>query len=83
MTCRELIDFLMDFLDGSLELAQKERFEEHLVDCHECQAYLASYQASVKAGKLAFEASTTSVPSDVPEDLIDAIRDSRQAGKRS
>ncbi len=51
MTCREVLDFLMDYLDGTLSPAQRAVFEEHLAVCRSCVAYLHTYQQTVKLGK--------------------------------
>ena len=43
MTCRELIDFIMEYLDGELPQEQRSVFEEHLKLCPPCLEYLESY----------------------------------------
>ena len=83
MTCREFIEFLMDYLDGVLPEAEHRRFEEHLVDCHECQTYLETYRETSAATTLVLGEPEDPVPADVPEDLIKAILDSRDPGRRS
>jgi predicted anti-sigma-YlaC factor YlaD len=69
MTCREVVEFLMDYLDGQLSVAEQAIFDEHLGECCECVAYLHTYQKTIKLGK--------SVCHDpdlaVPEELIQAI----------
>jgi len=54
MTCRELVEFLMDYLDGQLSEPERLRFEEHLGECPDCVAYLATYREAVRLGKKAF-----------------------------
>lgn len=74
MTCQELIDFLMAYLDGELPAEVRLSFEEHLALCPECRAYLSSYRAAVALGKNAFNASPAPAePPLVPEELIQAI----------
>jgi anti-sigma factor RsiW len=77
MTCREILDFLMDYLDGSLSPAQRAVFEEHLAVCPACVAYLHSYQKTVKLGK---SLATADQNDDVPEDLVQAILAARKHG---
>ena len=43
MNCRELIDFLGDYLDDALPVVQLREFEEHMRCCPYCRDYLASY----------------------------------------
>jgi anti-sigma factor RsiW len=46
MTCRELIDFLMSYLDGELPAAQNRSFEDHLDLCPACTAKSATSPAT-------------------------------------
>jgi anti-sigma factor RsiW len=77
MTCRELVEFLMDYLDGVLPEPERSCFEEHLGECPDCIAYLASYREAVRLGK---EACTTgdAIPAEVPEDLVRAVLAARR-----
>ena len=77
MTCKELVEFLMDYLDGLLAESERRRFEEHLGECPDCVAYLATYQEAVRLGKEACTAGD-SIPTDVPEDLVRAILAARR-----
>ena len=38
MTCEELIEYLMRYLDGELPPAEAARFEKHLYACPACDA---------------------------------------------
>lgn len=79
MTCRELIDFLMSYLDGELPDDVRAPFEKHLSLCPPCACYLRQYQATVAAGKAAFTDVDDEVPAEVPEELISAILQSRRS----
>jgi anti-sigma factor RsiW len=70
VTCRELADLLMAYLDGELDASLRRRFDEHLAECAECVRALREYQATVRAGQLAY---ADEPPVDVPEDLVKAI----------
>lgn len=72
MTCRELIDFLMAYLDGELPPARRAVFDEHLEICEACQRYLESYRATISLGQAAC-AEDDAVPEDVPEELVQAV----------
>ena len=80
MTCREVIEFLMDYLSGELPSDQRAAFDEHLGECPECVAYLKSYQETVALGKEVFRHPDEEVPDDVPEDLVRAILAARRKG---
>jgi anti-sigma factor RsiW len=72
VTCRELADFVMGYLDGELEAEQRRRFEAHLAECPDCVRYLREYRATVHASQNAY-ADADDVPADVPDDLVKAI----------
>jgi anti-sigma factor RsiW len=73
MTCREVIDFLMEYLVGELAASERVEFERHLADCPDCSAYLQSYDETIKLGKVVFADPDAFVPQDVPEKLLQAI----------
>lgn len=80
LTCRELIEFLRDYLDGELPPEQRERFEHHLRLCPACVRYLHTYQETVRLGREAFREPEGAVPEEVPEELVRAVLDSRRRG---
>jgi len=78
MTCRELVDFLMDYLDGELADDPRRVFEEHIGFCPPCKAYLDTYRATMTMGKSACSDPEGPVPDDVPERLVEAILAARK-----
>jgi anti-sigma factor RsiW len=78
MTCRELVEFLMDYLDGQLSEPERMCFEEHLGECADCVAYLATYQEAVRLGKEACTAGDETLSPNIPEDLVRAVLAARQ-----
>jgi len=73
MNCRQLVDFLMAYLDGELPEDQRARFERHLSLCPACVVYMNSYIETVKMGKAACACPDEPIPADVPEELVRAI----------
>ncbi|HSF19813.1 MAG TPA: zf-HC2 domain-containing protein [Vicinamibacteria bacterium] len=73
MTCREFIDFIQEYLEGSLPPAERESFLEHLALCPSCVAYLETYQQTILLAKDAFRDLDATVPDEVPEALVSAI----------
>jgi len=72
ITCRELISFLLEYLDGTLAAEEMDRFERHLALCDSCVAYLHTYQSTIRMEKLvSFEDAA------VPEELVRAVVASR------
>ncbi len=82
MTCRELVDFLMDYLEEELSAEERAVFEGHLGDCPTCVNYLDSYRETVRLGKALCEDPEGPVPDDVPEELVRGILAAREARTR-
>jgi anti-sigma factor RsiW len=78
VTCREFADFMFEYLAGELAGDARARFERHLSRCPSCVAYLAQYRATVAAGRDAFAQGEQDLPTEVPEELIQAILASRR-----
>jgi predicted anti-sigma-YlaC factor YlaD len=72
MTCREVIGFIMDYLDGALAVSQRREFEKHLAVCHSCVAYLRTYEQTLR-----MESATRIEDVTIPEELVRAILESR------
>lgn len=84
MTCRELADFIIDYLDGELAVDVREKFERHLTRCPNCRRYIAAYETTVSLGRHAFDdQDATAETTGAPEDLIQAILTSRPTGSSS
>lgn len=71
MTCREVAEFLDDYLSGTLAADIRTEFDRHLSLCPNCRAYLATYRATVALSRSAF--ATPDADSDVPPELVSAI----------
>ncbi len=75
LTCREVLDFLADYVSAELPEAQRAEFERHLSVCPPCVAYLKSYQATMRMGAEAFDDVDAPPP---PEALVQAILAARR-----
>lgn len=73
MTCREFADFMVDYLGDGLTAETRAEFERHLRLCVNCRRYLDGYTATIKLGKRAFDDLDAHVPTDAPEELVQAI----------
>lgn len=75
-TCRELIDFLDDYVAGALPAEVHRRFEEHLARCTLCVDYLATYRDTIRLSKATLEAEAAEQQAAaLPRELLDAIFD--------
>jgi anti-sigma factor RsiW len=73
MTCRELADFLMDYLDGTLPSEVRAAFDRHLRLCPNCVAYLRTYRATIDMGRRAFDEDEADAGIEMPAELVHAI----------
>ena len=73
MTCRELADFLDEYVDGTLQASRRFVFEEHLRGCADCTNYLNSYVRTMEMGRRAAGEPQDAAPLAVPGDLIKAV----------
>jgi len=56
LTCQELVELVTDYLEASLSVSQRARFDEHLAKCTGCRNYLAQMRQTINlAGTLTEE----------------------------
>jgi anti-sigma factor RsiW len=70
ITCRDLAEFLHDFVAGELPAEQLERFRAHLAECPPCVVYLETYQITIR---LTRSLKHTALPPDVACRLREAM----------
>jgi anti-sigma factor RsiW len=70
MTCRELSDFLTDYVAGELPEEVSAEFNSHLNRCPECHLFVEQYRVTIH---LCCKAYDDAVPPSLPEDLVHAI----------
>ena len=70
LTCQQLIDFIMSYLDDELPSDQRVEFDRHMAACPSCVDYLKTYEKTVLLAK---SCADDQVPADVPESLVQAI----------
>jgi anti-sigma factor RsiW len=78
MTCRELADFLMDYLNDDLAPDVRAAFDRHLSLCPNCVNYLSGYKTTIELGRRAFADDDADASTEVPEDLLRAILAARR-----
>ena len=48
LACRELVELVTDYLEGTLPSRERERFEAHLAECNACDAYVEQVRATIR-----------------------------------
>jgi anti-sigma factor RsiW len=77
LSCREMVELITDYLEGTLPAADAARFDRHLGECDGCRAYLDQMRLTIEAlGHLPPE----SLSPAAEEKLLRAFRDWRRAG---
>ena len=47
--CREMVELITDYIEGSMSRSQRRRFEAHLENCENCTEYLRQMRATISA----------------------------------
>ena len=48
LTCRELVELVTDYLEGTLSRRDRARFDRHIAGCDGCTAYLAQFRETIR-----------------------------------
>jgi anti-sigma factor RsiW len=76
LSCRELVEIVTDYLEGTLPAEERARVDRHLVDCPGCTTYIEQMRETVRlTGRLREE----DVPPAAREALLRAFRDLKRA----
>ncbi len=56
LACKELVEIITDYLEGTLPERDRARFDAHLVTCPPCREYVAEMHATLRlTGRLTVE----------------------------
>lgn len=79
ITCKELADFLADYVANELRADQLAEFERHMRVCPPCVAYLNNYRQAIEMGRQALCCDDAAAVTDIPEELVKAILAARKS----
>jgi anti-sigma factor RsiW len=75
LTCRQLVELVTEYLEGALSPPDRTRFEEHLMSCPPCRAYLEHMRQTIRLlGRIPEE----TVSPDAEAALVTAFRSWRR-----
>ena len=77
MTCKDVAEFLSEYLDRRLPWSQRVVFRLHLLLCRDCRRYLDSFQKTQRA-ICSLKAPAAGEEENVPDDLVKAILAARR-----
>ncbi|MBI2527723.1 MAG: zf-HC2 domain-containing protein [Candidatus Rokubacteria bacterium] len=69
--CRECVDLLADYVDGTLPKAQAELLDWHLDGCAPCVAFVNTYKGTVDAARRLRE---TKIPPELHRKLVTFLK---------
>ncbi len=76
MDCKEVVETITAYLDGTLSDADRRRFDTHLANCPACTEYLAQMQSTItRLGTL----DEPTLSPDACQRLLVAFRDWRSS----
>jgi anti-sigma factor RsiW len=68
MYCKDCVELLADYLDGSLTPEQKDDLENHLSYCAPCVTFVRTYKATTRVAK-------QSLAETMPEEMSARLHD--------
>ena len=72
LTCRELVELVTEYLEGTLAPGDRDRFEQHLILCDGCAFYVDQMRTTIAVtGSLA----EGSITAEAQESLLRVFRD--------
>jgi len=71
MACKELVEVITDYLEGTLPERDRVRFDAHILTCEPCREYVEEMRATLRlTGRLTVE----SISASKREGLLRAFR---------
>jgi anti-sigma factor RsiW len=56
LACREMVELVTDYLEGSMPRSQRRRFDAHIAGCEHCGEYLEQMRLTIRlTGRLRSE----------------------------
>jgi predicted anti-sigma-YlaC factor YlaD len=76
LTCRELVELVTEYLEGSLSPVDRARFEEHVLTCPPCRSHIEQMRTTLRLlGRVPEE----SLSPGAERSLLEAFRDWKRA----
>jgi Putative zinc-finger len=66
LRCRDVVDLVVAYLEGTLDAGERQALEAHIADCLNCWRFLQTYRETVSLGQ---QLRQEVIPQDVRERL--------------
>ena len=73
MTCREVRDYLVDYLAGDLAPQEREELERHMQGCSHCADHVDASRHALHVSRAALNDLAAPSPDDGPDALLQAV----------
>lgn len=73
ISCKEVEEFLLDYLEGRLGIWTRLMFKLHLMMCPDCPKYIEEYKNIIALGRKAFPEPEKPAKEKVPDEILQAI----------
>jgi anti-sigma factor RsiW len=71
LVCKEVVELVTDYLEGTMAPRERARFESHIADCPNCRRYLAQMRITLDVlGRIEAEA----VAPETMDELVELYR---------
>jgi anti-sigma factor RsiW len=71
LACKELVEIVTDYLEGTLPDRDRARFEAHILTCGPCREYVEEMRTTLR---LTGRVTTESISTDARDELLRAFR---------
>ena len=72
LTCREIVQLMTEYLEGTMPTEERLRFERHVAICPPCRGFLAQMREMLR---LSGDVTEESISPEVRAELLAAFRD--------
>ena len=83
MTCREIRDYLVDYLAGDLAPQERNELERHLEGCSHCADHVDASRHALHVSRAALQSLQNPSADEVPDALLKAVLGMKPAEQRA
>jgi len=71
MHCHQVLQLLVDYVDGELDEKTHRELEEHMQDCEPCKAFIRTYEITIRLTK---KVEISQMPAELKDRLHSFLR---------
>jgi len=78
--CQEVVDLLMEYLEGELPALRAAALDAHLKGCSPCLAFLNTYRSTIHVSR---QLTVEEIPPELTERLLEFLRHERSRQRQA